>query len=86
MPIPDGARVTVTMFMHPIVTLFMVFWLSFIGFGVLTEYRRHSTDVFMLIAMFLFGFTLPLVVFFLEVSKAKLLLRDALSHDQGRTF
>jgi len=65
-----GTQVKVTMFMHPVVAVFMAFWLWFVGSGALAETS-------MLWLMFTFGLALTLGGFFPEVIKAKRMLTEA---------
>lgn len=70
-PTETGARVNVTMYIHPVVALFMVFWLGSTGSGALTD-----TSAFHLIlwGMFVFGVALTTGGFFPEALKAQRLL------------
>jgi hypothetical protein len=71
-PTPTGTRVWVTMFIHPLVLVFMLFWLGMIGGGV-----AHRPDSFALWGMFVFGIALTACGFVPEVTKANRLITDA---------
>ncbi len=76
-----GSRINVTMFLHPLVALFMIFWFSGLGYGVV-QLWVHREDavafaVFMPAVMILFGVALVLVCFIPEAIKAKKLLESA---------
>src|SRR5207253_105551 len=59
-PLPRGSRVKVTMFMHPLVFLFMAFWLSFVGYVAIHAFtnRHASGPVLFPVGMFAFGLVL----------------------------
>ena len=77
-----GSRINVTMFLHPFVVLFMIFWFSGLGFGVaqLWVHRKEAVPLAFLVpaAMILFGLALVLVCFIPEAIKAKRMLESAL--------
>src|SRR5260370_20806151 len=60
-PTPMGARVVVTMFMHPFVLAFMLFWLGMVGWGALKSASSAG-----LRAMFCFALPLSLPCFIPE--------------------
>ena len=70
-PTPTGARVIVTMFMHPFSSAFMLFWLGMVGHGALTERSASHTILW---GMFIFGIALCTGGFIPEAVKAKRLL------------
>ncbi len=70
-PTPNGARVTVTMFMHPLAFVFMLFWLGMVGFSALTVKSASPAIPW---AMFIFGIALCTGGFVPEAVKAKRLL------------
>lgn len=70
---PTGTQVKVTMFIHPLVAVFMTFWLGMVGRGMLTE---NSAFPF-LAGMFTFGVALIAWGFFPEAAKARRLITDA---------
>jgi hypothetical protein len=80
-PLQTGSRVTVNMFMHPLVIIFMVCWLSMVGYGALDALANRnangSTDIASQIAIFLFGIGIVLVGFIPEAIKAKRILLNA---------
>src|SRR5439155_14819630 len=77
-----GSRINVTMFLHPLVALFMIIWFSGLGYGIvkLWVHRKEAVPFAVLVpaAMFLFGVALMLICFFPEAIKAKRLLESAL--------
>jgi hypothetical protein len=73
-PTPTGTRVSVTMFLHPFVALFMVFWLGGVGYGALTD----TSFRLVLWGMFAFGVLLATGGFFPEAFTAKRILSEAL--------
>src|SRR5438552_3137022 len=91
-PSPGGSRINVTMFLHPLVALFMIFWFSGLGYAVvqLWVHRKEAVPFAVLIpaAMILFGVALVLVCFIPEAIKAKRLLESAFdpsNHARERT-
>jgi hypothetical protein len=79
-PGPTGTCVKVTMFLHPLVAVFVTFWLGIVGsFALLT---LSSSDPFVSLgpgSMFLFGLVLTCGAFFFEAFKARRLLSAALA-------
>jgi hypothetical protein len=73
-PTATGTRVTVTMFLHPFVALFTVFWLGIAGYGAVTD---TSSGLFSW-GMFAFGVLLVTGGFFPEAFAAKRILSEAL--------
>jgi len=77
-----GSRINVTMFLHPLVAVFMIFWFSGLGYGVvkLWVHRKEAVPFAVLVpaAMILFGVALVLVCFIPEAIKAKRLLESIL--------
>jgi len=69
------------MFMHPLVVLFMIFWFSGLGYGVvqLWVHRKEAVPFAILVPaiMIVFGLALMLVCFIPEAIKAKRLLETA---------
>jgi hypothetical protein len=82
MPSGVGSRINVTMFLHPFVALFMIFWFSGLGYAVvqLWVHRKEAVPLAVLApaAMILFGLALVLVCFIPEAIKAKRVLESAL--------
>jgi hypothetical protein len=70
-PTPTGARVIVTMFMHPFTLTFMLFWLAMVGRVALMD---KSTSPSIPWGMFIFGIALCTGGFVPEAVKAKRLL------------
>src|SRR5437763_11727576 len=81
-PSPRGSRINVTMFLHPLVAVFMIIWFSGLGYALaqLWVHRKEAVPFAVLIpaAMFLFGVALVLVCFIPEAIKAKRLLESAI--------
>ena len=80
-PSRAGSRINITMFMHPLVVLFMIFWFSGLGYGVvqLWVHRKEAVPFAILVPaiMIVFGLALMLVCFIPEAIKAKRLLETA---------
>jgi hypothetical protein len=72
-----GTRVCVTMFIHPLVALFMIFWLGMVGFGAIST---RSTSSIIPGGMFIFGVALTVGGFIPEAIKAKNLICDAVTN------
>jgi hypothetical protein len=76
-----GSRINITMFLHPLVALFMILWFSGLGYGIvqLWIHRKEAVPfaVFVPAVMILFGVALLLVCFIPEAIKAKRLLESA---------
>ena len=70
-PFGSGSRVSITMFLHPFVAIFMVSWLTFIGYGAVTTLMADSPQAVILFAMFLLGLILGPGGFVSGVVKAK---------------
>jgi hypothetical protein len=71
-PTEIGARLYVTMFLHPLVALFMIFWLAIAGNFALTVQPASLVGV----GMFIFGVVLTVAGFFPEAIKAKRLISE----------
>jgi hypothetical protein len=82
-PSRGGSRINITMFLHPLVTLFMIVWFSGLGYAVakLWMHRKEAVPhaVLFPIGMILFGVALVLVCFIPEAIKAKRLLESSLN-------
>jgi len=76
---PNGAgtRVYVTMFILPLVALFMIFWLGSVGFSAVSTRSGSSIIPW---GMFLFGIALTVGAFVPEAMKAKRLICDAVGN------
>ncbi len=72
-----GTRVCVTMFLHPLVALFMIFWLGMVGFGAVST---RSASSIIPGGMFIFGVALTVGAFIPEAIKAKNLIFDAVTN------
>ena len=76
--VQNGARVRIVMFMHPLVLLFTLFWLGFVGYGAWRELGVNSPSLYMPVGMFIFGLSLSVGGFFAEAVKARHLLSEAI--------
>ena len=74
-PYGVGTRVSVTMFLHPVVVIFMIFWLSMVASVAFS----HPTLSLIPWGMLAFGIALPVGGFIPEAVKAKRLIVEALS-------
>jgi hypothetical protein len=72
-----GARVYVTMFIHPLVAFFMIFWLGIVGYGAVSVPSASSVIPS---GMFIFGIALRVGAFIPEAIKAKRLTSDAVTN------
>jgi hypothetical protein len=70
-----GTRVSVTMFLHPVVVIFMIFWLGMVA-SVAFSYPTLSPIPWGMLA---FGIALPVGGFIPEAIKAKRLITEAVS-------
>lgn len=76
MPNGFGTQVSGIMFLHPLVALFMIFWLGMAGFGAVSAASMSSMVPS---GVILFGVTLMVGAFFPEAMKAKTLISDAVT-------
>jgi hypothetical protein len=80
-PNPVGANVKVTMYLHPLVVGFMLFWLGTVGLGALvgfTNQRESMGPALIPAGMFLFGIGLVVGGFYPEAYKARRLLEQGI--------
>jgi YD repeat-containing protein len=75
--VASGTRVNVVMFMHPLVFIFMLFWLGFTGSAAWRQSAEGSAAFYAPLAMVVFGLSLSLGGFFGEAMKARALLSAA---------
>jgi hypothetical protein len=79
--IPSGSQLRVTMFLHPLVALVMLLWLSAVGYGAWTSVTSSDAGSrpgrFVTVGMFMLGIALILGGFIPEAIKAKRLLLEA---------
>lgn len=78
-----GTRVFVTMLLHPLVLLFMIFWLGSVGYAVVSV---PSGSSMIPILMFIFGIAITLGGFIPEAIKAKRLISDAVTNSAAGTL
>jgi len=74
-----GTRIFVKMHLHPIVGVFMLFWLGAVGVaavGVLTSAHGEAAPTLMPLGMFVFGVALTAGGFYPEAFKARRLLEQ----------
>jgi hypothetical protein len=79
---PTGTRVGVTMFIHPLVALFVAFWLGMVGHGALTNRSASSVVAW---GMVMFMVALVAGSFFPEAIKAKRLISATVLDAVGAT-
>ena len=84
--VPTGVRVGITMFLHPVIAVFMLVWFSGIGYAVgltawiLLKTPRDAHMVFLVPAgMLILGVVLVGIGFFSEAQQARRLLEQALA-------
>jgi hypothetical protein len=82
---PDGfgSRVEVIMFIHPLVALFMIFWLGMVAFGA---FSIRSASSLIPAGMFVFGMALTFGAFIPEAIKAKRLISEVVTNSAGGTL
>jgi hypothetical protein len=79
---PTGTDVSVTMSIHPLVALFMLFWLGGVGYGALAGFAsQEARGALSLVptGMFIFGIGLTAFGFYPEARKARRLLEEAIA-------
>jgi len=76
---PAGTEVSVTMFVHPLVAAFVLFWLSAVGFGAWGTLLKEQVSCNSLagLGMFVAGIAVTLGGFIPEARKARRLLEEA---------
>jgi hypothetical protein len=72
----DTSRLSITMFIHPFVGLFVTVWLGVVGYGAIFD---RSSSPIPLWLMFIFGLGLTIGIFAQEVGKAKELIVETLT-------
>lgn len=77
-----GTRIDITMSLHPLVTIFMLFWLGGVGLGGFAAAHANPKDALVPMGMFAFGIALTLGSFFPEAFKARRLLEQSLTGAQ----
>ncbi|WP_153067366.1 hypothetical protein [Steroidobacter cummioxidans] len=75
---PNGTKIDVVMYLHPVVLVFMLFWLGGVGLGAAAVLRQGDGGVGTLVpmGMFAFGVALTLGGFYPEAIKARRLLEQ----------
>ena len=79
---PKGARVLITMHLHPLVAAFMVFWLGAVGvgaIGIFASQNGGSQSGLIPTGMFMFGVVLTVGGFYPEAVKARHLLEQGIA-------
>ena len=78
----NGTRIDVVMYLHPLVLVFMLFWLGGGGVGAAAALRQGDGGPWTLvpIGMFVFGVALTLGGFYPEAIKARRLLEQHLGN------
>jgi hypothetical protein len=74
----NGTKIDVTMYLHPLVLVFMLFWLGAVGLGAVAALRQGDGGAVTLVptGMFVFGVALTLGGFYPEAIKARRLLEQ----------
>jgi hypothetical protein len=74
----NGTRIDVIMYLHPLVLVFVLFWLGGVGVGAAAALRQGDGGPWTLvpIGMFVFGVALTLGGFYPEAIKARRLLEQ----------
>lgn len=81
-PVARGSRILLTMFIHPLVAVFMLVWLSIAGSFVWEALiKGESSDIYFSTAMFVFGILLTLGGFVPEAVKARRLLIEVVKKE-----
>jgi len=83
---PPGSRVRVTMYLHPLVAVFVLVWLVGAGTAAFASFTNSSTDgaaSLIPAGMFAFGVALTLAGFYPEAYKARRLLKQAIRGSGG---
>ncbi len=73
-----GSRVLITMYLHPLVALFVLFWLGGVGAGAIAMFRTENGSFFIPVLMFLFGIGLTVGGFYPEALKARRILKKSI--------
>jgi hypothetical protein len=79
--VPEGTQITLRMTIHPLVGLFMLFWLAGVSYGALqiSAGTAAGPGAFIPLVMLVFGIALTLLGFYPEAYKARRLLEQALA-------
>jgi len=80
---PMGTRVSVTMYIHPIVALFMLVWFSGVVAGVTAFSNPMHPLLIVPVGLLVFGIALVCVGFFPEAIKSRRLLEQSLSEQSA---
>jgi hypothetical protein len=73
----DGTNIDVTMYLHPVVMVFMLFWLGGVGAGAVATFSHgKGAQALIPFGMFIFGAALTLGGFFPEAIKARRILEE----------
>jgi hypothetical protein len=73
----DGTNIDVTMYLHPVVLVFMLFWLGVVGAGAVALLGHgKGREALIPLGMFFFGVALPLGSFYREAIKARRILEQ----------
>lgn len=86
--IPMGSRLRVTMFLHPLVAVFMLVWFSGVGVGALAFFNSPPNSAshwagLVPIGMLVFGVALVCGGFFPEAIRARRILEQALAANRS---
>ncbi len=75
---PIGSSVFITMYLHPLVALFMLFWLGGVGAGALAMLKAENGSFIIPAIMLLFGIGLTAGGFYPEAMKARRILKQSI--------
>jgi hypothetical protein len=76
-----GSRVLITMYLHPLVAVFVLFWLGAVGTGALASFNAQNGNIgpaLIPAGMFLFGIVLTVGSFYPEAFKARRLFEQSI--------
>jgi len=80
----DGTNIDVTMYLHPVVLVFMLFWLGGVGASAVAMLGHgKGTQAFIPLGMFVFGVALILGGFYPEAFKARRILEEHIGNQVG---
>ncbi len=71
------------MFIHPLVAVFMIFWLGVVAFGAVSA---RGTSSLIPLGMLIFGIALTVGSFIPEAIKAKRMISDAITDPAAPTL
>ena len=79
----NGSRIEVNMYLHPLVILFMLFWLGGVGSAAASMlWRGKGTEALVPLGMFVFGLLMILGGFYPEAIKARRILEERIQREE----